>query len=84
MKQVEASSLGRWISLAIGRHYNLATGRSLPRNKTKRVHKVDIETLTIIDTYESLKEAGRINGVARSSISRVCNNKSRSAVFFGK
>lgn len=48
------------------------------KSLTKKVVKLDKETLVELQTYNSLAEAAKSNGCDSSSISKVCNGKKKS------
>ena len=56
--------------------YCLIKPRETPSVLSKKsVHKIDIETLEILETYESIAQASKLNGVNDGDIGRVCNRK---------
>lgn len=62
--------------------YNTALGRIKPMKgeaAKKKVDKLDIKTLKVLDTYPSIKEAAEANNINNSHIGAVCSGKRKSS-----
>jgi predicted GIY-YIG superfamily endonuclease len=46
-----------------------------PHKNTKKVYQLDLETLEILNQYDSMSEAERQTGIGNSHISKVCSGK---------
>ena len=51
-------------------------------NQKKKVAKLDKSTSEVLETFESLQDAGKSTGFNKQNISKVCNGKVNSAYGF--
>lgn len=68
-----------WYNKFIPRYNAIFPNQPISEIQKQKVHKIDIKTKKIIETYESVREAGRKNNVSKTAILNVCNGIRNSA-----
>jgi hypothetical protein len=72
----------KWCTSSEIKIENIRNNPDMYNNQKKKVAKLDKSTSEVLETFESLQDAGKSTGFNKQNISKVCNGKVNSAYGF--